>query len=123
MGKGYAEMYFWRFSGALEERGHVGPLETRQKARAERNAGMASNDVGQWASKQAEYQDQFARKRELERVSKDYNRSLTYYMSLGLPFLHQVHQQIRRDGGVIVRGKYLALRYRFLTDCGIRGTI
>lgn len=68
---------------------------------------MTSNDVGQWASKQAEFQDQFPRKKELEKVPKDHNRSLTF-------------QQIRRDGGVIVRGKYLALPYRFLT--GLRET-
>ncbi|KAF6232610.1 hypothetical protein HO173_009278 [Letharia columbiana] len=62
-GKNMQRCTFGDFQGALEERGHVGPLETRQKARAERNAGMASNDVGQWASKQAEFQDQFPKEK------------------------------------------------------------
>ena len=91
-----------------------------QQAWAEGNGGTTSRNVEWWEQEHDRLQTQFAIKRKAERVMQEHDRYLTYSMSLGLPFLHRVHQQILRDGNVIIPENYPSLRYRSLN--GLRDT-
>ena len=58
--------------------------------------------------------------RNFTRAKRDYHRYLKYLMSLGLPFLHRVHMQIKRDGSRLIPKNYPPLLYRSLS--GLRDT-
>lgn len=91
-----------------------------QQAWAEGNGGMTSRNGEWWGQEHDNFQTQFAMKRKAQRAMQEHDRHLTYSMSLGLPFLHRVHQQILRDGNVIIPENYPSLRYRSLN--GLRDT-
>ena len=94
--------------------------EGSRNAQAEREVGTTSRLLEQYESNHAEFEAQLKINSESQKARKDYDRYLTYLMSLGLPFLHRVHQQITRDGGKIIPENYPPLRYRSVT--GLRDT-
>ena len=91
-----------------------------QAGHAEGKSGTTSRDVEGWEQKHHRFHAQFAMKRSAERARKEHDHYLTYCMSLGLPFLHRVHQQIMRDGNDIIPKNYPPLRYR--SPSGLRDT-
>lgn len=110
--------HLWRKTVGKVHKGKLGTRMARdgnvQQALGERKAGTIGHDIERWAQEQASFQAQFAREQEYDKASKDQDRYLTYCMSLGLLFLHRVHQQITRDGGEIITENYPPLRYRSL---------
>ncbi len=83
-----------------------------RQAQAERKARAISNDIEQWEQDHAELAARVRKDRKVEKARHNHRCYLKYYMSLGLPFLHRVRQQITRDGGEINPENYPPLRYR-----------
>ncbi len=83
-----------------------------RQAQAERKATAMSNDVEQWEQDHAEVVARVTKYRKIGKARLDHRCYLKYYMSLGLPFLHRVRQQLTRDGGEINPENYPPLRYR-----------
>ena len=66
------------------------------------------------------FQDRFEKENAAETTRREHNYFRNYLMSLGLPFLHRVYQQIVRDGNRIIPEHYPPLRYRSFS--GLRDT-
>lgn len=62
--------------------------------------------------KHEKFRAQYMRTLDADKIIKDHDRHLTYFMSLGLPFLHRVHLQLKQDGNLIVPEHYPPLRYQ-----------
>lgn len=77
------------------------------------------HDVEQW-EQDAEWMAQVAMRSSREMAHHMLGRHLTYCTSIGLHFLHRVHQQVMRDNGKIVLSHYPPLPHRY--SIRLRGT-
>ena len=107
--------YLWRqtIGKAYQDRidPNVGPyFKEVQQTQAEREAGTTSHSPYRWTQRQCHLHARRARQSEIYKATKD-PHYLTCYMSLGLPFLQQVRQQMTGDGDEVALDNYPPLQY------------
>ena len=94
--------------------------EDTQRLYPEENGETTSSNSEYWDQEYERFRAQVVMKMNAESTRKEHDRYLTYLMSLGLPFLHRVHQQMARDCNKIIPENYPPLRYQSLN--GLRDT-
>lgn len=83
-----------------------------QQDYAERTGSTVSNNVESWKQTSDGFRAHFEMGKAAKLARAEHNNSLIYLMSLGLPFVHRVYQQIVRDGNDIIPEHYPNLKYR-----------